>query len=93
MEGFQIWVNLPKAHKMDPPRYQDVPPEKIPTAAIPGAASAESVVKVVAGSSCGITGPVETKTPIVYLDVHLKAGDKLVQEVPADHNVLIYVYR
>ena len=30
LHGFQCWVNLPAAHKMDPPRYQDVPARAIP---------------------------------------------------------------
>ena len=30
LHGFQMWVNLPAAHKMDPPRYQDVPARAIP---------------------------------------------------------------
>ncbi|HTY63194.1 MAG TPA: pirin family protein, partial [Acidobacteriota bacterium] len=24
MEGFQLWANLPKSHKMMPPRYRDI---------------------------------------------------------------------
>ena len=35
-EGFQLWVNLPKALKMSPPRYQDTPPEKLPIATTQG---------------------------------------------------------
>ena len=27
LAGFQPWVNLPAAHKMDPPRYQELEPE------------------------------------------------------------------
>ncbi len=30
MEGFQLWINLPKKDKMIEPRYQDVPPQSIP---------------------------------------------------------------
>ena len=29
-EGFQLWVNLPAKDKMIPPRYQDMPADKIP---------------------------------------------------------------
>ena len=32
MEGFQLWVNLPKKDKMVRPRYQDTAAEKIPIA-------------------------------------------------------------
>ena len=34
MWGFQLWVNLPALHKMTAPRYQDIPPEKIPEATL-----------------------------------------------------------
>ncbi len=30
MSGFQLWVNLPAADKMCPPRYQNIEPEDIP---------------------------------------------------------------
>src|SRR5271170_2521117 len=33
MSGFQLWVNLPAARKMSAPRYQDIPPEQIPSIA------------------------------------------------------------
>ena len=33
MSGFQLWVNLPAARKMTAPRYQDIPPEQIPSIA------------------------------------------------------------
>ena len=34
MWGFQLWVNLPARDKMTAPRYQDIPPEKIPEATL-----------------------------------------------------------
>ena len=30
MHGFQLWANLPAAHKMTPPRYQDVSATDVP---------------------------------------------------------------
>ena len=36
VEGFQLWVNLPKKYKMVSPRYQDTPPERIPVVRSPG---------------------------------------------------------
>ena len=35
MWGFQLWVNLPAKDKMTAPRYQDIPPDAIPTEALP----------------------------------------------------------
>src|SRR3954454_20971483 len=46
MWGFQLWVNLPRAHKMMRPRYQDIPRDRIPETTRNGA-----VIRVVAGSA------------------------------------------
>jgi redox-sensitive bicupin YhaK (pirin superfamily) len=89
----QIWVNLPAAKKLNPPRYQDVSPDLIPSVRIPGASSEESVVKVIAGQALGTTGPVETTTPILYYDLILQPGDSFTQEIPEGYNLLSYVYR
>lgn len=87
------WVNLPAKHKRDPPRYQDVPPERIPVVPAPGG-KAGSEVRVVAGTCAGVTGPVETRTPITYLDVRLAPGDSLVQATPAGQSTaMAYIYR
>src|ERR671939_242463 len=32
LHGFQLWVNLPRQHKMMPPRYQEIPQASIPVA-------------------------------------------------------------
>lgn len=100
MEGFQLWVNLPAAHKMVPPRYQDVPPERIPVVAVPGAAHAgtpacpePSAVRVVAGDFAGTSAVIGTHTPIGYLDVRLGPGDAIEQPIPAGHVGFAYVYR
>jgi redox-sensitive bicupin YhaK (pirin superfamily) len=61
-------VNLPRADKMSPPRYQEIKADEIPvTEPVPGAR-----VKVVAGAVFGVRGPVETHSPIVYLHVTLQ---------------------
>jgi redox-sensitive bicupin YhaK (pirin superfamily) len=86
-------VNLPARDKMIKPRYQDVPPESIPSASIPGAKHPKSQVRVVAGESCGVKAVIDTHTPINYLDIQLHAGDKLEQYIPATHVGFVYVYR
>lgn len=93
IEGFQLWVNLPAKDKMTPPRYQDVPPEKIPEVAVPGAKHASSVVRVIAGESCGASAVIGTRTPIGYLDIRLGPGDTLTQPVARGHVAFAYVYR
>ena len=50
MEGFQLWVNLPKSHKMIPPKYQDTPPERIPQVKTD---DGKTLIKIIAGSALG----------------------------------------
>lgn len=93
VEGFQLWVNLRKADKMLPPRYQDTPAAAMPLVTVPGASHPDSQVKVVAGSFASVTGPIETRIPIGYLDVRLGPGDSLQHDIPDGHVGFVYVYR
>ncbi|MBM3516688.1 MAG: pirin family protein [Alphaproteobacteria bacterium] len=89
MAGFQLWVNLPAADKMQEPRYQDIPPEAIPEAEVaPGVR-----LRVVAGEAGGLTGPVSgIAVAPLYLDVALAAGARWQAAVRATHTALSYVF-
>jgi len=90
MEGFQLWLNLPAKNKMIAPFYRD-----IPSAAIPEFTTGDGVkVRVLAGESQGTAGAVQRPdTEPLYLDVHLPAGSRFVQPIPAGHNAFTYTYR
>ncbi len=89
MWGFQLWVNLPAAHKMTAPRYQDIAPARIPVVAAADGAE----VRVIAGTFGDATGPVEgVVTQPLYLDVRLEAGKRLHLPLPAGHAAFAYVY-
>ncbi len=90
MEGFQLWLNLPARNKMIAPSYRD-----IPSAAIPEFTDDAGVrVRVLAGESHGVAGAVaRPDTEPLYLDVHLPAGARFVQAIPAGHNAFTYTYR
>jgi redox-sensitive bicupin YhaK (pirin superfamily) len=96
--GFQLWVNLPRAQKMVPPRYQDIPPSAVPEVAV-GAAT----VRVLAGEVNGVRGPVEgIATAPLMLDVKLPpasrdadaagAPARVKLPVAAGHNGFVYVF-
>ncbi len=86
--GFQLWVNLPAALKMSPPRYQEVSAESIPLAAASGVRA-----RVVAGEALGVKGPVtEIAASPLYMDVALAPGAEFVQSVPQGHTALAYVF-
>ena len=89
MEGFQLWLNLAAADKMQAPGYRD-----IPTGQIPEWTGAGVTVRVIAGASQGVAGAVQRpRTLPLYLDIHLAPGARFEQALPAGHNALVYVYR
>ena len=89
MWGFQLWVNLPAAQKMRPPRYQDIEPEDIPELDLEDGVR----VRLVAGTLRGQEGAVrDIAVSPIYWDVHLDADKGLAETLPAGHNAFIYVY-
>jgi hypothetical protein len=90
MWGFQLWINLPARDKMVPPRYQDIPPERVPVVRHPDGA----VVRVLAGEALGVAGAVSgIATAPLYLDVNLPAGAAFEQPIPAGHASFAYVFQ
>jgi redox-sensitive bicupin YhaK (pirin superfamily) len=89
LEGFQLWINLPAAHKMDPPDYQEYPADKIPVESRDGGVE----VSVITGTtSLGTQGPVsQPLTEPLYLDVRLPTGQTFTESLPAAHNAFIYI--
>lgn len=85
--GYQLWLNLPAAHKMDPPHYQDIGP-----AEIPHVIQDNLDVKVIAGAFEGTAGPGQPPYPLNYFDVHLAAEGRFESPAPPNMNVFIYVY-
>jgi quercetin 2,3-dioxygenase len=90
MEGFQLWLNLPAKDKMCAPWYRD-----FTNADLPQFETVEGVaVTAIAGNSHGVEGAVSREgTQPLYLDLHLPAGSKFVQNLPAQHNAVVFVYR
>ncbi|MEY3818542.1 MAG: hypothetical protein RIT00_1267 [Actinomycetota bacterium] len=62
MHGFQLWVNLSADRKMIPPRYQGYDADELAQTHL----SNGGLLKVVAGTVLGVTGPVETTSPMTY---------------------------
>ncbi|MBK8766735.1 MAG: pirin family protein [Burkholderiaceae bacterium] len=90
MEGFQLWLNLPGRDKMNAPWYRDFKAGDLPRFTTPQGVT----VTVIAGASHGVTGAVtRDATAPLYLDLHLPAGARFEQHLPATHNAFVYVYR
>jgi quercetin 2,3-dioxygenase len=85
---FQLWVNLPAAHKMTRPRYQDIAADRIALAH-----ADDAQVRVVAGEVAGRRGPVDgIVTAPQLLDVRLDGKGRVALAVPHDHTAFAYVY-
>ena len=86
--GFQLWVNLPSARKMVPPRYQEVSADALPMVRRDGVE-----VRVVAGEFDGVSGPVtEIAANPLYMDVRLDPGAVICQTIPAGSCAIAYVF-
>jgi redox-sensitive bicupin YhaK (pirin superfamily) len=88
MHGFQIWVNLPRKHKLMKPRYQELPDAGIPIAT---SSDGKVKVKIVAGESLGKSAAIDTVTPIAFLHMTLQPGGSIEQPLPANYNAFAYV--
>lgn len=86
--GFQLWANLPSAHKMMDPRYRDVKSSQIPEVTL----SSGVTVKIICGKINGDAGPVkDIVTDPEYIDVFVPAGTTFSHRVPSGHTVFAYV--
>jgi quercetin 2,3-dioxygenase len=90
LEMAQLWVNLPAAHKMSPPRYQSIGSAQIPQVALPSGAGS---LRVIAGNYAGQPGSAATFSELNVWDVRLGAGKIVSLSVPENHSAAIAVLR
>ena len=88
LEGIQLWVNLPKAVKMSPPRYQTLVNSDIPSVDLGGGAGR---LRVIAGEFRGVKGPAKTFSPVHLYDLQLKAGHHAELFLPEGFNSSLFV--
>jgi len=92
LHGFQLWINLPAAEKMKPAGYVDIAADDIPSVEADGA-----TVKVIAGRRANggveVSGPMRgLSTDPTYFDVSLAGDAHFEHALPAEHNVMLYVF-
>ena len=89
MHGFQLWANLPAAHKMTAPRYQDVSAGDIPVLTDDDGTQ----VRIICGSFWGKTGPVDgIAAEPRYLDVWVPPGRRKTLAVDTSKHAFAYVF-
>jgi quercetin 2,3-dioxygenase len=86
--GIQLWVNLPRAQKWSPPRYQDIRAREVGLLA---SADGGTLIRVIAGELGGHSGPGVTYTPMTLVHATLSPDAELVLPWRADYNAMAYV--
>jgi redox-sensitive bicupin YhaK (pirin superfamily) len=84
----QIWVNLPRNHKLAAPKYQALTDRSIQAVSL---ADEKGVVRVISGAYEDTRGPAETFTPAHMLDLRLKPGAQVRLPTPRDYNTALLV--
>ena len=77
--GFQLWIALPPELELGPTISLYQPPEEVPI---------DGPARVLLGSYGSASSVIESPSPINYLAVRLKAGERWRYEPPAGHTVL-----
>lgn len=90
LEGIQLWLNLPSAHKMMDPAYQHVMGEDMP---VVRSEDGKISLKVVAGNYSGPQGKIETQTPVDVLWGKSVVGGVHDIALSKTHNVLVYLIK
>lgn len=93
MRGFQLWLNLPAAQKMQPAAYRDIKAAEIPVLSLPGGGEMRLIAGELTVAGQRLHGAVTAPTTEpVYLDLRLPPGAEFQQQIPASHAVALYVY-
>jgi hypothetical protein len=86
--GTQLWVNLPRAAKMNPPKYQDIRGHQSALVTTPDGGA---LVRIIAGDVAGHRGPGTTHTPVTLAHVTVQPGAEVELPWRPEDNALVYV--
>jgi quercetin 2,3-dioxygenase len=86
--GLQLWVNLPAAQKLSPPRYQDLRASEV---ALTSSPDGGALIRIIAGDLAGHAGPGSTYSPMTMIHATLSPGAHLSLPWRSDYNALAYV--
>lgn len=83
--GVQLWLNLPKEHKMANPAYHPVTNDMIEDIEIDG-----GYLRLLAGTYYDHVGHKSSYLPLNYYDVHLENGRTFIHTVKADASIMLF---
>lgn len=87
--GFQLWANLPAAHKMTAPKYQEFRAGEIPKVC-PGPGTE---IRIIAGRVGEVQGPVtDVVIQPTYLDIRLAPDTRHVHPIDEGHTAFCFVF-
>jgi len=86
--GIQLWVNLPRANKFNPPRYQDIRGREL---TLLSSQDGGSLLRVIAGDVAEHAGAGSTFTPITLVHATLSPGARLSLPWNPEFNAMSYV--
>jgi redox-sensitive bicupin YhaK (pirin superfamily) len=75
--GLQLWLAVPAEREEDRPGFQHVPGAEIPAREVDGV-----LVRVLIGSAFGLSSPVRTLSPTLYLDLNFAVASGATLKVP-----------
>ncbi|MBK6859109.1 MAG: pirin family protein [Saprospiraceae bacterium] len=82
-EMLQLWINLPKMHKMTPAKYQSILHENKPKKDLPNEMGS---IHIVAGEFDNLKGIASVFSPVHLYDIHLKKGGDFSFNLPENFN-------
>lgn len=86
MLGVQLWLNMPAAHKMSPPKYHDIIAEMVPIVSTPGA-----TIRIISGEYDGVDGPfMGDYVRMTFFDVDLEANVQWSFETVSGNTLFVY---
>ena len=93
MRGFQIWLNLPAALKMQPASYRDIPAAELPRMQLADGGELVLLAGTLSLNEQTLTGPIQSEhTQPLIVDIRLAAGQCLMLPVPAGLSALVYAF-
>lgn len=82
----QLWVNLPAMDKLVPASHQLLTGTEVPVRHAPGAE-----IRVFSGASGAVTSPTRNHVPVTMVELRLRPGAQVEQDLPAGHNGFVVV--
>ncbi|MEO2073933.1 MAG: pirin family protein [Bacillus sp. (in: firmicutes)] len=86
VHSLQLWVNLPREHKMAEPRYQNLLAQDMPVRQEDGAS-----IRIFSGSSGGIQSATKNYVPVTMVEINVEPGASVTQDLPGDYNGFMYI--